>query len=203
MLSSSSFSQLLAGLLPRLLGPDSAAPNLPDAIVQARLPMVGVLLWSAAAVITVALLLRGKARWVGVVNAGVAIGLVMVVVTIGLPLLDSQRQQPIRELAFIATEQRLPQEEIISLGFMKPTVTFYTQDTVLYTDSRNQLGDMLEDLAQAGNDTVMVLALAGEFDDYGLQTPLLGDRLGESGPYRLVRVAVAEASDAVNQSLER
>ena len=181
--------------LPNLLGPDSAAPDLPEAMVAAQLPAIGAVLWSVAAVAAALLLLVGRSRWLGGVNIAAATGLAIVAVAIGLPLVDGQRQAPIRELAWLAVERQLPQEQTISLGFIKPSITFYMQQTVIYTDSREQFREIVAELEAAGEETTMVIALEGELEDYGLRAPLIADRLGEAGAYRLVRVNVGDVAE--------
>ncbi|WP_202951111.1 glycosyltransferase family 39 protein [Synechococcus sp. PCC 7336] len=180
------------GLLPRLLGPDSAAPDLPAAIVRAQLPLMGVLVWAIAAVLAVLLLLTGRDRWLGAVNVVAAIAFIALAVSVVLPLLDNQRQQPIRELALLAVEEQRPSEPTLSIGFAKPSITFYMRQTVYYTDSRQRLGETLTEIQTNGQPTALVLGAIGEFAELGLKPNDRRDRLGKIGAYQLVRVDVAD-----------
>ena len=46
---------------------------------------------------------------------------------------DSQRQLPLRQLAETIQIEQQPDETIAMVGFMKPSLVFYTQEPVLYT----------------------------------------------------------------------
>lgn len=190
------FLVVLAGaisLSPYLVGTDPAAPNLSQMVKQSGLPVLGAAIWVICAVAEAVLLLRRQGRWLIGVSLGGFLAFLIFVLTPGYSLLDNTRQLPLRQLSALAVQQRRPDEELIMIGFKKPSVVFYTQHDVIYiekltTTSRNFLlkgGSLKADPA-----SVLVLTHPKSLDKLGLK-PDQYQNLGQAGAYQLIRVSLS------------
>ena len=120
------------------LGADSSAPDLPNAIQTARLPLLGGAIWGTTAIVAVGVVLTGRLKWLCLVNIAGMLAFVIVVVSVAFPLMDVQRQLPLRQLSLLAAEEIQPHEAMLMIGFKKPSVTFYMQQNVRYLSGRSQ-----------------------------------------------------------------
>jgi 4-amino-4-deoxy-L-arabinose transferase-like glycosyltransferase len=111
------------------------------------------------------------------------------VLTPALFLIDTQRQLPLRELSAIAVQVQKPKEELVMVGFKKPSVVFYTRRPVNFIKSSAVAGIYLrKDAPQKGQaSSVLVLAQPKKFVEMGLQ-PSDYQSLATSGAYALIRV---------------
>ncbi len=165
--------------LPKIIGNDSAAPNFRQLLQQSGLTVVGGIIWLLCAILLCFLLLRQ--HWVALigVNLTTFTAFLLLVLTPALFIMDSERQLPLRKLAAIAVENQQPQEELIMIGFKKPTVTFYTQRTVNYIKLNETASDYIQNQAvKKPQSSVMVLAQPKKFPQIGLKPKdyqILGD----------------------------
>ena len=168
---------------------DPAMPNFPILLQRSGLVTLGCGLWAIAALVGIFLLWRRQGRWLWSVNLA---GLVLFILLVLLPvatLFDTERQQPLRQLSETVVQLRQPNEELVMVGFKKPSVVFYTRSPVKYF-ARTQ--SALEYLAQTAatpgsSDTVLVLAYPERMRQLGLR---VGDyqELDRAGAYQLGRV---------------
>ena len=175
--------------LPQLLGKDPAAPNFPQQLQQLNLPMLGGVIWLLTAVIIAVLLLRRL--WLPIIGVNL-LGLtafLIVVLTPALFLVDHERQLPLRELSAIAVQAKQPNEELIMVGFKKPTVVFYTHKNVTFIKFTEQAQEHIQNQAakKAQPASVLVLSQPKKLIQMGLQ-PADYENLGISGAYQLIRV---------------
>jgi hypothetical protein len=104
-------------------------------------------------------------------------------------LVDQGRQMPLRELSAIARTAEQPGEDLIVVGFKKPSVVFYTQRSVTYIRPTKEVMAHIEKLAarKAHPFTVLILVQQRKLDNLGLQPPQYKN-LGKAGAYQLIRV---------------
>lgn len=186
------FLLAIAGLLffsPYLLGYDQAVPNLRSYVQQSGLPVLGGVIWVVTAGLGAVLLLRRRWRWLISINL---LGFVAFLIFTLLPtyfLMDRARQLPLRELSAIATVTKQPGEDLIAVGFKKPSVVFYTQHPVTYIRSTKKVVVHIEKLAvrKARPFSVLILVQQRKLDNLGLQPPQY-QNLGRAGAYQLIRV---------------
>jgi len=174
---------------PQLIGYDPVAPNFGERFGQTAIPLRSAILWTAVSG-TIALLLRQKKAWRGIVSVNL-IGFAAFVLFVGLPALsfvDLVRQQPIRELAAIATQAQQSGEELLMAGFKKPSIVFYTQRPVRFFYGESDTRDYLKAGDNPQSPTVLLLtqssALANSFN----LSPNQYENLGQSGAYQLIRI---------------
>jgi 4-amino-4-deoxy-L-arabinose transferase-like glycosyltransferase len=114
------------------MGDDPAMPDLPQAVRQANVLVWGSAIWATAAVVGVALLLRQQGRWLWLINlVGFAAFIGFTIVPASL-LMDAQRQLPLRQLSATIGQIQQPQEEVVMVGFEKPSLVFYSQRPITY-----------------------------------------------------------------------
>jgi 4-amino-4-deoxy-L-arabinose transferase-like glycosyltransferase len=153
---SAGFNMILLGVIagaiwysPNLIGYDPAALNLSETLQASGLPLRGGILWGMAAVaMVIALWQRRGWRWLGTINLVAFVAFVILVVSPAAFLLDQERQLPLRELSAIAAEVNQPSEELVMMGFEKPSVVFYAQRSVNYFDAEHKFIAYIEDIAK-------------------------------------------------------
>ncbi len=187
------FFSVLAAVIfyvPKLLGPDEASPNFASKLDQSNLTETGGLIFLVGAVIIGFLLLRRR-RWHLLIDINLLTLVALIVITL-MPtylLMDQERQLPLRQLSAIAREQRKPGEELIMVGFKKPSVTFYTQDVVNYQRSvetaKPYIQSQIDKKVQPAS--ALVLSFPAEIKQLSLQRPKY-ENLGIKGAYQLVRL---------------
>lgn len=181
---SSLFFLLLAGVVwhsAPWMGNDPAMPDLPQAVVASRMLWWGSLGWLMAAAISGILTWRRSPLiWLSNIF-GFGLFLLLTLLP-ALGLVDAQRQRPLRQLAaHISTESR-PGEEVVMVGFQKPSLVFYAQRPVayIYTPAK-----AIAYLRRGGKTTLLV----GRPDEITRRlAPRQYDVIAEAGTYQLVRV---------------
>ncbi|MBD2430572.1 MULTISPECIES: ArnT family glycosyltransferase [Fischerella] len=175
--------------VPRLLGSDPAAPQFRQLLQQSGLTTLGGVIWLVCAVVLAVVILRRRWRHlIGVNLLAFALSLIFVL-TPALFLIDQERQLPLRELSAIAVQAQKPGEELVMVGFQKPTVVFYSQRPVNYIKMSAAAGDYVkkEAVNKTKSDSILVLAQPKKFPEMGLQSNNY-QTLGKSGAYQLIRV---------------
>jgi len=187
------FLSVIAGAMlysPNFIGYDPAAPNLRELVQQSGLPMVGAIIWAATAVGAVLLLLKRQWRWLWSANLIGFVAFIIFVVTPASFLMDQARQMPIRELAAIVTQVEQPGEELIMVGFEKPTFVFYTKRQVNFFSKSWKAVQYIEAIAKNEQKppSLLILISPKKLPELGLQ-PNQYQTLGTSGAYQLIRVS--------------
>lgn len=175
---------------PNWLNDDATLPNLRLQVQQAGLPVIGAAIWGLAALAGIVLLLKRQARWLWSVNFIAVLASLMFLLMPSLLILDAERQLPLRQLATIAVQAQRPGEELVMLGFKKPSLVFYTQQHITYLEDPQQARSYLRPIVTAPSHTnsALVIALDQDFLRAGLKSDDY-QNLAEATVYRLVRVA--------------
>ena len=168
---------------------DPAAPNFHKLFEQSGLTVLGGVLWLLCAVVLAALLVRRRYQPVLMVNVLGFAAFMVFVLTPCLFLIDQERQLPLRQLSAIAVQAQKPSEELVMVGFKKPTVVFYTRRPVKYVKVSSVAAQYIQDKAakKAQPASVLVLAQPKKFPEMGLKRTDY-ENLGTSGAYELIRV---------------
>ena len=174
---------------PSLLGYDPAAPNLTDLFQQSGIPIKAAIIWGLTAV-GIALLLQQKKHWLWSINLVGFAAFVIFAITPGYFLVDRLRQMPLRELAAQAIQQQKPGEELIMVGFKKPSLVFYTQRPVTFFPNFEFALYYIQQNAAKKPPPPSVLILA-QYNKTGENFLLPNEykNLGQSGSYRLIRLS--------------
>jgi len=182
---------LLAGAIlysPHWLGNDPTLPNLSLRVQQSGLPLTGALIWTVAAGMGILLLLRQRTHWLWTVNFVSVVAFIIFVFTPASFILDAERQLPLRELAETAIQVQRG-GELIMFGFKKPSLVFYTQESVTYLNNPAETRLYLQSLRDRSSDSTAALLLASQEDFSTLR--LKSDAyepVAHAGVYHLIRL---------------
>ena len=115
-----------AAVAPRWAASDPAHPSLALALDRSGLPLRLAVLLALAVIALVALLRRPEhRRWLWVPDLAAFLATLALVVAPLAPLLDQERQLPLRELAVEASRQALPGEPLWVVGTKRYSTLFY------------------------------------------------------------------------------
>lgn len=175
--------------LPDIIGADPAIPNLDKLIQRSGLPVLGSVIWGLTALIGAGLLLRHRGRWLWSVNLVGFIAFVIFVLTPAYFLVDQARQLPLRELSAIADQAAQPSEDLIMIGFKKPSVVFYAQRSVTYIKTADEGVAYVQKWAANATPprSLLVLSQPKRVERVARQVNQYQE-LGKSGAYQLIRV---------------
>jgi hypothetical protein len=118
------------------------------------------------------------------VNAIAFLLFINIVLHPAVSIADRARQLPLREMAKAAVAAHQPQQEIIMIGFRKPSLVYYTQQHVEYLEQPRELGAYLQ---KAVRKDPLVITTPQLLADTAL-TPPQYQILNRSGVYVLVRL---------------
>ena len=178
-----------AVLAPRWLDQDPSYPDFASAISRSGLPWLLALPLALAALAFLSLLLRRSDEglsWLWVPNAAGLAAALALVVPVLVPLLDRERQLPIRELARLAAERALPEEPLLVAGYKRYSVVFYSGRPVLFVSSPRRASRALADAAGQPS-SVLLLGSDAELLEFGIG-PGDGTPLGRRDAHRLLRL---------------
>jgi len=182
-----------AVIAPRWAATDPAHPGFALALSDSGLPLrLGALL-AASAIATLLLLRRGPLRpWLWIPNLAGFLAILALVIAPMAPLLDRERQLPIRTLARSAREAARADEPLWVIGTKRYSVLFYGGETAAFLSGRESLEDRLRDDPQdlGLTDASRSVRLIGDRRDLQeLRLPAARiERLERSGEQELWRV---------------
>ncbi|MEG3965185.1 glycosyltransferase, partial [Microcoleus sp. S36a_D3] len=159
----------------------------PQALHQSGLLIVGGAIWITTALAIGLLLWKRKQRWILVANFIGLVAFIIFGLTPAYNLVDLNRQLPLRQLAQVVVQQKLPGEEFIMVGFWKPSLVFYTEEPVTYYRSLKGALDYLKESKNSTSPSILLLGYPEKFVQLGLQ-PNQYQLLDSRGAYQLARV---------------
>jgi 4-amino-4-deoxy-L-arabinose transferase-like glycosyltransferase len=176
---------------PHWLNDDPSMPNLGLRLQQSALPIIGTIVWLGSAIAGIIVMLQRKSARLWGVNLVGFIAFLIFVVIPGLHLVDLERQLPLRQIAQAAVQAARPGEELVMLsrGFPKPSLVFYTQKHVTYLLNPFEALPYIERSIGQDSNTKSVLFVASTkmLSRTGL-TPNQYQEISSSGIYHLLRV---------------
>ncbi|WP_414518813.1 ArnT family glycosyltransferase [Nostoc sp. PCC 9305] len=172
-----------------ILGTDPAISNFHELIEQSGLPVIAGIIWLVSAVLVAGLLLSRRWNYIISINLIGFVAFVIFVLTPASFFIDRERQLPLRELSAVILEAKQPNEELIMLGFKKPSVVFYSHIHVNYLKFPKEAVEHIKNQAAKGlkPSSVLLLAEQKKFLQMDLQ-PDDYKNLSTKGAYNLVRV---------------
>ncbi|MBD0390346.1 MAG: glycosyltransferase family 39 protein [Nostoc sp. C3-bin3] len=172
-----------------ILGTDPAISNFHELIQKSGLPVIAGLMWLICAVAVGGLLLSHRWNYIIGINLIGFVAFLIFVLTPASFFIDRERQLPLRELSAVILEAKQPNEELIMLGFKKPSVVFYSHIHVNYLRFPQEAIEHIQNQAAKGLQPPSLLLLAEQ--KKFLQMDLQPDdykNLSTKGAYSLVRV---------------
>jgi 4-amino-4-deoxy-L-arabinose transferase-like glycosyltransferase len=182
-------------LIPSLVGSDAAMKYLSELIKQSGVPLWGGIIWAIAG-ISCSILFRKRTnwRWIIGVNLVAFIAFIIFFLNPTYFLMDETRQLPLRQISELVTQVRQPEEQLMMIGFKKPSVAFYTRQKVgFFWTIDDPATEFLQNLANSSskNSTILLLGQPKEIAETGLRSQDY-QVLGEKSPYRLIRVGIQQ-----------
>ncbi|MBD2343496.1 ArnT family glycosyltransferase [Anabaena subtropica] len=175
--------------LSHLLGSDQAAPNFRENLQAAGLPIIGGWLWLVSAVLVAALVLRRSWHYIISINLLAFVAFLIVVTMPALFLMDQERQLPLRDLSAVVSQVQQPTEEIMMVGFKKPSVVFYSHKRINFIYSTEQGVEYIRNLAnqQVKPSSLLLVTEKKNFFKMDL-SPDGYENLAIKGAYQLTRI---------------
>jgi 4-amino-4-deoxy-L-arabinose transferase-like glycosyltransferase len=173
----------------KLVGTDPAAPELYQQIQNSGLTNWGGIIWLVTAIIIAALILIRSFRPIIAINIVGFVAFLAIVLMPALFMMDAQRQAPLRQLSVLAVEEKQPNEELVMVGFKKPTVTFYSQKKVTYLSAPQEALDYIHTQAAKKTNPPSLLLLAEHKKLIEMELP--PDKykdIATKGAYNLIRI---------------
>ncbi|CAD5950724.1 ArnT family glycosyltransferase [Planktothrix agardhii] len=172
-----------------LIGYDADMADFRGDLQASGIPNISALIWVITTLGIVLSWWKGRISSIFIVNILGFIVFFIVAVTPTYSLLDQHRQEPLRHLAQTVVQQRKLGEELIMIGFKKPSLVFYTQHRVQYRpDPRDAIAYIQTPLVQKSPpQTLLILAHPQELIDLGLK-PDQYQIMDQAGAYQLIRV---------------
>ena len=128
---------------PNWMGNDPAMPGLPTLVQTSGVMVRAAIIWGLALIAGLALLVRRRVRWLWSINLVAFAAFILLSILPAFQLADRVRQQPLREIAQTAIAEQSSEELLYMVGFMKPTLVFYTQTPVTYIERPEDLRQVL------------------------------------------------------------
>ncbi|MEH2266320.1 ArnT family glycosyltransferase [Nostoc sp.] len=172
-----------------ILGTDPAISNFHELIQKSGLPVIAGVMWLVSAILVAGFLLSRQWKHIISINLIGFVAFVIFVLTPASFFIDRERQLPLRELSAVILEAKQPNEELIMLGFKKPSVVFYSHIHVNYLGFPQEAIEHIKNQAAKGlkPPSVLLLAEQKKFLEMDLQ-PDDYKSLSTKGAYNLVRV---------------
>ncbi len=184
------FAVLAAAALysPNWMGNDPAMPGLPDLVRESGVMVRAAVIWGLALLAGIGLLISRRHRWLWTINLVGFSAFILLSILPAFQLADQIRQAPLRQIATTAIAEQQPDEALYMVGFMKPSLVFYTQAPVTYIELPDELRNTLQ-IDQPAQ-SALVVGTAEEFAD--INWPNEPTPLVTTETYNLVRLSPTE-----------
>ena len=174
----------------RSMGYDPYMPNLKKDLVSVGLPAWNALIWGTGAVAGIYLLFgRQRWRWLWTANMGVMMAFMFFIVPSASAIFDTERQLPLRQLSHLVSQVQKPGERLVVIGPIKPSIGFYTRQTLDYVDTCAEAFDRIKQGIDNGSSESFLMIFDKIRESKGVALGQLSRHLlGTAGTYELVRI---------------
>lgn len=190
---SSAVNVLFLGILtafmiysPRAIGYDPAAPDLSQNFAASPFPLHAALIWGLATLIGLVCLFRSR---LGLMLVNVSV-MVLFIAFIMFPvgtLLDQARQAGLRDIAATIKEVQRPNEEIMMIGFEKPTLVFYSGHPIHFFRKEDEAIAYFQEKPITAADSLLFITKEKTLGDLAFDSKET-ELLQEKNPYKLFRL---------------
>jgi 4-amino-4-deoxy-L-arabinose transferase-like glycosyltransferase len=133
-------------LAPRWAAADPAHPGFAAALERSGLPLLLALLLAAVALAVLLLLVGpGRWRWLWLPNLAGFLTLLALVIAPLAPLIDRERQLPLRQLARLASREAQTAEPLWVVGTKRYSILFYSGEPAVFVSGRGAIDDRLRE----------------------------------------------------------
>ena len=199
-----SLAAVAAALAPGWVATDPAYPSFGDALSSSGLPLVLCVVLAAAAAGCWWLLVRGSSQLVWLPNLAGFLALLAFVIAPLSPLLDGERQRPLRELQSLAGSQPDHSEPLWVIGYKRYSTVFYAGRSAAFLDDAREVRERLRQaplalgVAPLATTTVLLLGDREHLAAFQLPGPAVRE-LGRRGEQLLWRVQLAALADGLGR----
>jgi hypothetical protein len=166
---------------------DPTMPNFAQLLQKSGILTWGASIWGLIAIGTTLLLWKRQPQGILWINLIGLIAFLIFSITPASIQVDQQRQLPLRQLAKLATQVKLPLEEVIMIGFAKPSVVFYSQAPVVYLKKVEEAVNYIQKQKSQSPPTILILSQRDKLEEAKLP-PHQYQLLGKAGVYHLIRL---------------
>lgn len=174
--------------LPNFLGKDPLIPNIKEVLTLSHTPLIACLLWSIMAILSIIFLLhKSKKSYLWLTNT---LGFFLFIPTFLLPnakIYDLNAQLPLRNLATTIKQNQQPKEEILLIGFIRPSLVFYTQHPVKFFNSNSEAITYINEQKINHNQSFLIIAQPEKIKELNL-TKNAYQIIDQQGVYQLIRL---------------
>jgi 4-amino-4-deoxy-L-arabinose transferase-like glycosyltransferase len=146
---------------PKWLGNDPWMPNLGAKLQAAGIPELGNYYFALAAGAIAFALWRRSHRQLLLSHVAIFVSFFLFTIHIILPLIDAERQYPLRQVAAAAVVVKQPAEPLVMVGFKKPSLAFYSRHLVEYCETPQNVGRLFKGDRCEGADKELIKASGG------------------------------------------
>ena len=172
-----------------LLGNDDAAPEFRKNLQDDGLSTISGWLWLVVAIFIAVLILRRYWHSIIGVNLLGFVAFLIVAVMPAMFLMDQERQLPLRQLSAVIAQVQQPAEEIMMVGFKKPTVVFYSHKQVNFVSTTQEGLEHIRNLATQENKPFSLLLVTIKKNFFKMDlSPDNYENLDIKGAYQLTRI---------------
>ncbi|MGH1395465.1 MAG: ArnT family glycosyltransferase [Trichormus sp.] len=171
------------------LGKDPAAPNFNQILQQSGLPAIGGWIWLVFAVIVAGSILSRQWQTILGLNLLGFVAFFIFMLMPSLLLVDQERQLPLRDLSAAVVQFQKPQEEIIMVGFKKPSVVFYSHKQIRFIKLAKEGIEYIDNVANQPEHPASLLLLTEKRNFFNMDLqPDNYQNLAIKGAYQLTRI---------------
>jgi hypothetical protein len=179
---------------PNWIGKDPTTPKLSRLVAESFLPLSGTIVWSFIAIAIAFCFLKIKYwRWIIIVNL---VGFLAFINFVLLPtnfFIDNYRQVPLQEIAYKIEQVKQQSEPIFMVGFKKPSLVFYSQQSVIFFKRRNDLRIYLaENKNNLDSATVLIVGREKDLEKIVNLEPTDYQPLKSKSVYNLIRIPLKQ-----------
>lgn len=182
------FLGFLAGFLlysPHVIGFDPAAPHLDRIYANSAIPTTGAIIWGLATIIALVCLFTSRFGLL-LTNGLALLAFIMFIIFPVGTLLDQNRQAGLREIANTIRTVQHPQEEVVMIGFEKPSLVFYSGQNIHFFTYVHLAEDYFAQ-AEDPSKTVLLISRTVDLDKISLDLKTV-EIIKEATPYQLLRL---------------
>ena len=148
---------IISLFVPQLVGDNPLTPQLTEDLQTSGLALNGCIAWGIASLASIVLMFKPNGwRWLWI--TGIA-GFSSFMLFFALPateIIDTHLQLPLRQLATTVVSTRQPQEELLMVGFIRPSLVFYTQKPVNFLKTTKDFLPYLESKRQKQENFLLI-----------------------------------------------
>jgi 4-amino-4-deoxy-L-arabinose transferase-like glycosyltransferase len=179
---------------PNWIGKDPTVPKLSRLVAESYLPISGTIVWSLIAIAIAFCLFKTKYwRWIIAINL---VGFLAFINFVFLPttfFIDTYRQIPLKEIAYSIKQIKQQLEPIFMVGFKKPSLVFYSQQSVNFFKRKSDLKMYLgENQNKIDSSTVLIVGREKDLEKIVNLEPTDYQSLESKSVYNLIRIPLKQ-----------